>query len=105
MPPSHHAFAFRFSAYEAAKTEPIERFYDATDDIGLGLVWQRFQDTRAVLGRELTADRYVQSEADVLAAIARVEPMVPIEGDLLMRMLRSAADRRLGLIVFIRAER
>ncbi len=100
MPPTHRAFAFRFSAFEAERG-PIEQYYDAREDIGLGLTWQRYQDTRAVLGRELAGVGYVQSEAEVLAAIARVEPTVPIEGDGLMKMLRSAADRGLGLLVFV----
>jgi len=99
VPPSHHAFAFRYSAYEAERG-PLERYYDASADIGLGLTWQRYQDTRAVLGRAL-GPGYVQSEAEVLAAIARVEPMVPIEGDLLLKMLRAAAERQLGLYVLI----
>jgi hypothetical protein len=81
MPPTHRAFAFRYSDFAAKAEQPITRFYNPDEDIGLGLTWQRFQDTRAVLGRELKG----------------------IEGNLLVEMLRRAADRGLGLFVILTA--
>ncbi|MBK7862672.1 MAG: hypothetical protein IPJ65_29500 [Archangiaceae bacterium] len=83
----------------------LTRYYDPRADLGLGLIWQRFQDTRAVLGRALPPfdpgglGSYFQSEAEVTASIARVLPTVEIEGELLVSMLRAAEARGLGLYV------
>lgn len=115
MPPSHRAYAFRYSAFAAelkpklnaralegaAAAEALARYYDPGEDLGLGLSWQRFYDTKAVLGRELPGLGYVQSEADVRDAIVRVEPTVPSEGDALLVLLRTVAARGLGLYVVV----